>query len=160
MDHTWSSNSSLITVLLRVAARPGAEQRDTVIQNRLAKVQLLRDRFEMYWRTYSPVTDEHIRDAMLYPEDYMPVSVYEGVYRNDKERLRKYIAMTKLYEYLVFMHASQQLDIDDPLGKEWLPRWVSQLSTDQQFLEVNEYYRPYYEKFSGYVHGIRQRRSG
>jgi hypothetical protein len=35
------------------------------LQNRLTKAQLLRDRFEMYWRTYEPISQEHVMDFEL-----------------------------------------------------------------------------------------------
>ncbi|GEM_PF-2560786 len=42
----------------------------TRLQNRLLRAQLLRDRLDLYWKTYEPIADEQLQQFNDYPEDY------------------------------------------------------------------------------------------
>jgi hypothetical protein len=122
-----------------------------VIQNRLSKAQLLRDRFEMYWRTYDPISKEQVEELDMNPEDYMPTEQYRGVYRDNPGAKRRYLMLTQKYEYLAFLFALRQLGIRDPLGRHWLDNWVQDLSAEREFMEVNSHYRSYYPRFARLV---------
>jgi len=116
-------------------------------QFRLAKAQLLRDRFEMYIRTNEPVTDEHIKELKLYPADYMDVELYKLKYNNDQS-LRKYIYMATLYEYLAY---TQDMPYAKFLNSGFTEMWVNDLCQEDEFRDVHKYYEKYYPRFAEIV---------
>ncbi|MBZ5513045.1 MAG: hypothetical protein LAN70_18005 [Acidobacteriia bacterium] len=123
--------------------------------NRLLKAQLVRDRFEMYWQTYQPVTEEQVDGLKLYPEDYMKLDRYQASYAGDDAAIRKYIYMSALYEYLAFAHTLHHvLKVPDPVGPGWVTRWAEDLAGSAQFQDVHDEYRGYYPKFEAFVDGI------
>lgn len=124
--------------------------RQISIQNRIAKANLMRDRFEMYWKTYKPVTDDQVEDFHIYPEDWMPTSNYPK-YKNDENKIKKYIGMAQLFVYLAFNFYAMRLGIKDPFGRHWLRLWTADLTEEEEFLEVKDYYRPYYPEFCDFV---------
>ena len=83
----------------------------THLQNKLLRAQLLRDRLEMYWKTYEPVSDDHIREFNDYPDDYMDTQVYESRYKGNTNAIRRYIYTSMLYEYLAFTYSLKTLSI-------------------------------------------------
>lgn len=119
----------------------------SVIQNRLLKSQILKDRFEMYWKTYEPISREEVEELKIYPKDYMNSQKYEKEYKNDDTAIRRYIGMSKLYEYLAFTYTLKQLKIPDPLGPSWLEIWTRELVNVKEFCDVHEHYRNYYPPF-------------
>jgi len=123
----------------------------TRLQNRLLRAQLLRDRLDMYWKTYEPVTDEHVREFNDYPEDYMHRQLYERSYKGHPEAIRRYIYMSMLYEYLAFTYGLKTLSIGDPLGYHWTRRWTRDLSAAKEFQDVHEQYRGYYPHYEAFV---------
>lgn len=123
----------------------------TVLQNKFLRAQLLRDRFEMYWKTYEPVTDDEVAELQRFPEDYMDRDLYDRKYAGHEDRIRKYISMLQLYEYLAFTHGLQTLGLEDPLGYEWTRRWTRDLIHEEEFLEVHNYHRFYYERFAKFI---------
>jgi len=121
-------------------------------QNTLLKAQLLRDRFEMYWKTYEPISDELVSQVELYPQDYMDAKRYHAAYRGKRDAIRRYLYISMLYENLAFTYAlHQRLRIRDPLGKNWRERWTRELTTSQEFQDVNKYYGDYYPDFKAEV---------
>jgi len=125
-----------------------------VIQNRLAKAQILRDRFEMYWQTYSPVTDAHIAELRLAPDEYVPLEKYETEYSKSEAAIRKLIGMGMLYEYLAFLHTLRAMRVPDPLGQEWLAIWTADLAKHKEFRDVHEHWRDYYPAYAAFVDAI------
>ena len=123
----------------------------TIIQNRLSKAQLLRDRFEMYWRTYEPVSDQEVAEFHLKPTDYVTQDQYETQYKNDDKAIRKSIMMAKHYEYLAFLHTLKSMGIQDPLGTRWGELWTPFFATDKHFRDIHENYPGYYPKFEKFV---------
>ena len=118
------------------------------IQNRLAKAQILRDRFEMYWKTYEPVSEGQIAEFHMNPEDYVEKNKYEAQYKDNEYAVRKYIGMAQLYEYLAFLYTLRQMRVPDPLGEHWLDTWVRSLLSNVEFRDVHEHYRQYYPAFA------------
>ncbi len=128
----------------------------TTIQTRLLNAQLVKDRLELYWETYRPVTAEQVDEFKFYPEDYMELDLYEKRYKLDAAAIRRYIYMSELYEYLAFTHSLQSLDVPDPLGEHWVATWTRDLIESSEFLDVNEQYGEYYPVFKSFVERIRQ----
>lgn len=125
--------------------------RQISIQNRIAKASLMRDRFEMYWKTYNPVTDEEVEDFKRHPDDWMSVSNYNISYKDDAKAIKQYIWMAKLFEYLAFIFYGKKLGIKDPFGDHWLRLWTTDLTAHKEFIEVKDYYQPYYPEFCKFV---------
>jgi len=125
----------------------------THLQNRLLGAQLLRDRLELYWRTYDPVSDGHVQAFREFPEDYFITSQdYASRYADaPPEVIRRHIQMAMLYEYLAFTHNLESQGIGDPLGNDWMERWTLHHVTDPEFLKVHENYRGFYPKFERFV---------
>jgi hypothetical protein len=121
------------------------------LQNKVLNAQLLRDRFEMYWQTYEPVTQEEVQELHLYPDDYMDIIKYETVYKNDPIKIKRYIGLLSLYEYLAFSYTMKRLRLPDPLGYQWTESWASDLLEYPEFKEVHEYHKEYYPEFAKYV---------
>jgi len=120
----------------------------------------MRDRFETYWRTYQPVSDAQVENVHLYPEDWMSSEKYEE-YRNDDKVIKRYIAMSQLFEYLAFAFYGKKLGIKDPLGDHWIRLWTTELAeTNKQFLEVMDYYRAYYPEFCNFIESCRDTKAG
>src|SRR5262249_11895189 len=106
---------------------------------------------DMYWKTYEPIGDDQIRDFEQNPIDYMPYDLYESEYKEDKMKIRKYIMLAQLFEYLAFLFALQKLRISDPFGHECLRLWTSDLSAHREFIEIKNHYRRYYPDFCKYA---------
>lgn len=117
-------------------------------QSKLAKAQLLRDRFEMYARTYEPVTDEQVKELKLYPADYMEPAVYQQKYQADDQAIRKYIYMTVLYEYLAFTHQMPPIEL---VATNFLGMWVNDLLAEPVFHDVHKCCGKYYPDFGKFV---------
>ncbi|MBI3089690.1 MAG: hypothetical protein HYY96_03410 [Candidatus Tectomicrobia bacterium] len=124
-----------------------------VIQNRLLKAQVLDSRFQMYWKTYEPVSDAEVEQVNLYPEDYMSEERYQ-IYRENPTAIRKYLGLLSLYEYLAFSYSLKKLRLPDPLGYTWTERWAKDLLGYPEFLEVHNYHREYYPDFAKYIDSL------
>ena len=74
------------------------------IANRLSKAQILKDRFEMYWKVTHHPTDQREVDAMRAdPEkSYLDINRFNEYYKGDDNRIRNYIEYSEVYEYLRF----------------------------------------------------------
>ena len=103
--------------ILRATQRQAGIQADALsVQNRLLHAQILSQRFEMYWKTYAPITDEEVEQVALIPEDWMDPKKFEEKYKDDKSALRRYVSLVRCYEYLALMSTMKKLEIPDPLG--------------------------------------------
>ncbi len=122
-----------------------------IIQNRLFKAQLLRDRFQMYWKMYEPISDEEVKDLKIFPEDWIVPEKFETEYQNNDDRIKKYIRMSRLYEYLAFTFKLRKHKLPDPLGEEWLEIWLQGLVKEKEFRDVHFYYGNFYPDFKSLV---------
>lgn len=123
------------------------------IANSLAKAQILKDRFEMYWKVTHEPTPQAAIDALRSDpaRSYLDIDRFEEFYRHDDGRIRNYIEYGKIYEYLAFLFALRKMGIKDPLGPNWFPNWIADLIKNEEFLDVDKQYRDYYPEFSKYV---------
>ena len=122
-----------------------------IVQNRIFRAQVLRDRFEMYWKIWEPVSDAQVNELRLYPDDYLSKDKYESHYQNDDKALRKYIYMLNVYEYLAFSYATRRLSLPEPLGRKWTTRWLTDLVEENTFLEVHEYHKSFYPEIAAFI---------
>jgi len=127
-----------------------------VTQNRIFKAQMLKDRFDMYWKILEPVSAGSLNQLALYPDDYMDRTLYESTYKGNSDAIRKYMYMLQIYEYLAFCYGLKQYKLPDPLGYEWTERWTRELLSEKEFCEVHRYFAPYYPYFASYVDGLLQ----
>ncbi len=67
-----------------------------------------------------------------------------------------HIYMSKLYEYLAFTSTLRELDVPDPLGQNWIERWLKDLVASAEFMDVNSQYADFYPTFSAWVDQIRE----
>lgn len=121
------------------------------IQNRLFKAQLLKDRFQMYWKMYEPISNKEVHDLKMFPEDWIEKSKYETDYKNKENAMKKYIRMSKIYEYLAFTFKLREQNLPDPLGEKWLENWLKGLVKEKEFKDVHLYYGNYYPDFKELV---------
>jgi hypothetical protein len=119
--------------------------------------QVLGQRFEMYWTTFAPITDEEVDQVALLPEDWMDPELFKSKYKNDREALRRYLGLAKCYEYLALMSTMRKLEIPDPLGYAWTELWTRHLAERKEFLEINDYYKSYYPEFAEVVESLSER---
>jgi hypothetical protein len=140
-----------IAILIVLAGTLIFVWRQHIIQNRVLKAQILRDRLEMYWKTYQPVSDEEVKEFHLLVEDYMDKIKYENNYKDNDEAIRKYITLLRLYEYLAFTYSLKRLKLPDPLGGEWTEHWIRDLFDYKEFLDVHEYHKYYYPEFRKFI---------
>ena len=154
----WIQLGSLIVILLTLVVL--AYQ--VFLQNQSAKAQLLHDRFEMYWGTYEPVTDNQVKEFHLNPEDYVQHDRYEAFYKKKENdaAVRKCILMAQRYEYLAFLHTLRRMGIADPMGDHWLNKWVTDLLDSREFRDVHDYYRNYYPAFASAVDALTKSKDG
>lgn len=131
----------------------------TRLQNKVMQAQLLRDRLDLYWKTYEPVTEEQVQHLHANPEDYyLKPEEYAERYRGNTARVKRLIQMSMLYEYMAFTHELESLKIGDPLGREWMERWTRQLISDEEFLTVHRNFHGFYPHYEKYVDQIRSER--
>ncbi|MBM4301877.1 MAG: hypothetical protein FJ121_10200 [Deltaproteobacteria bacterium] len=109
---------------------------------------------EMYWKTYEPVSDRAIEQIHLIPEDYMNIEKYNKYYKDNKKSIRRYMTLLQLYEYLAFTYSLKILRLPDPLTYTWTELWTESLLKYQEFLDIHEYHRPYYERYAEFVDSI------
>ena len=115
--------------------------------NRLFNAQVLKDRFEIYWKTYDPISDSQITEFELIPEDYINLEKYEKHYKGEKDAIRKYLIYLQLYEYLAFSHKLDELGITDPLGHV-TEKWTRDLLKVNEFIDVHDHQKRFYPEFS------------
>ena len=145
----WAPLGAIILTLINV----GFLTVQVLRQNKISKAQLLKDRFEMYWKIYGSITDDEIKLVHARPEDFMPRETYVK-FKEEDEVLRKYVLMSELVEYLAFTHELKNYGIKDTFGSDWVKLWTRDLKAVPEFLEIKEYYRDYYPKFAKFVDGI------
>jgi hypothetical protein len=120
-------------------------------QNKFLRGQLHRDRFDMYWKTYDPISKDEIREFKIYPENWMDKKIYHNKYKGRKKLIRKYLMFSKQYEYLAFSFRLITLKVPDSLGHDWTKKWLNDLLEKEEFLDVHEYYKEYYPELARYI---------
>ena len=149
-----------LAILAVLAATLTAVFRQLMIHNRLLQAQILRDRFDMYWKTYEPVSDADMEELRLVPDDYMNLQKYETTYKNNPTALRKYVSLLQTYEYLAFCFLLKRLQLPDPLGYAWTEKWATDLLEHKEFVDVHQHQKKYYPEFAEFIaRAIRKRES-
>lgn len=136
----------LLTLLLLI--------QQLLLQNRLARAELIRGQLEMYWRTLAPVTADQVRDFKSFPEDWMHWSNLEvrRRYEGNDTNIMKYLGCTIRCEYLASLHHMQrELAAQGPMSRAWLAHWTDDLMTEVEFRDALEYYQRYYPQFHEYA---------
>ena len=105
----------------------------------------------MYWKMYEPISDEEVKDLKIFPEDWIVPEKFETEYQNNDDRIKKYIRMSRLYEYLAFTFKLRKHKLPDPLGEEWLEIWLQGLVKEKEFRDVHFYYGNFYPDFKSLV---------
>ena len=142
VDYFQVVNVLIITVTLIILVW------QAIIQNRVSKAQLLRDRFEMYWQLWQPVSDEQVAEFQMIPAEAIDMEIYETKYKNDAPAIRKYIILAQIYEYLAFLHTLKEMGIEDPLGEHWEDTYIMDLLNFPEFLDVHKSYYDFYPPFA------------
>lgn len=126
-------------------------------QRKMLMAQLLKDSFEMYWKTLDPIPEQAVAQLSLYPDDYMGRKLYETKYKGDADAIRKYILMLHVYEYLAFTYYGlKRHGLPDPfVGYDWTKMWTKDLVAEQEFLDVNDYQGRFYPDFASFVDKLR-----
>jgi hypothetical protein len=121
-------------------------------QNRLFKAQILKDRFEMYWRNYEPISMELVEELKLYPEEFMAKNLYDSDYKGKDNSIRRYIFQSRTYEYLAFIYTlHKELKVPDLIGEQWSDFWIRDLVISKEFRDAHLAYGKYYPKFKAIV---------
>lgn len=94
----------------------------------------------------------------LYHDDCMDLEIYETVYKNDPLKIKRYIGLLSLYEYLAFSYTMKELQLPDPLGYQWTERWATDLLEYPEFRQIHEYHKEYYPEFANYIDEALQER--
>ena len=123
--------------------------------NRLFFAQVLRDRFDIYWKTYNPISDAQINEFELFPDDYIIIEKYENDYKGKKDAIHKYLICLQLYEYLAFAFKLKDAKIIDPMG-QWTKEWARDLCDKKEFMDVHDYHKRFYPNFGKYIDEIHQ----
>ena len=119
-----------------------------VYQIMLARANLLACRTDMYRWVHSAITQDDLADCHAYPEMIMARARFDDAYRDKPEALRRYLKLSRIYEYLALAHILEQYKVADSFGIAWGRTWGKVLMDDDMFKEVDEYYRPFYTPFS------------
>jgi hypothetical protein len=123
-------------------------------QNMILKAQLNRDRFEMYWKTYDPITKDEIKEFEIFPEDYIDLRIYKEKYENNNKKIIKYLMVSKRYDYLAFSYNLKKLKLRDTLGFFWTENWIKDLIKVDEFLHVHEFNKEYYPELTEFIDNI------
>lgn len=126
----------------------------TRTQNRMLKAQVSRDRFETFWQTVrSSVSEDDLRAFYSLRDDYIDSPVFKESYEGNDEKIRRYMKLLNLYDYLAFMHSQQKLRLPDPL-KEFAAQWAKDLLVHPEFLDVHKCHKEYYPEFAAFLEEI------
>lgn len=120
-------------------------------QTKIMRAEQLRDSFTMYWQTYDPVTSDQLDEVVRFPDDYFDIDVYAASYAGKPDRIRRYLRMSKMYEYLAYSSKLHEMRLQDPFGKEWVERWTRDLVLVPEFCDVHRYYASWYPEYSRLV---------
>lgn len=125
----------------------------TTTQNKLIKVQILKDKFDMYAQSQLPITDELLEMAYANPDRYMEKDVFEKNYKNDKASLRRFLYYDNLYQYFALRYSIEKVGLPSP-NKKALETWIGDILNEAEFIEVHYANRDYFPEFGKYVDGL------
>jgi hypothetical protein len=145
-----------LLILLILTVTLLAIYKQTLVQNNLFKAQLLKDRYDMFLDAYAPVNDEQVRDFKEFPDNFIKDEIYQNKYKCNDKKIRRYITISNLYEYLAFTYKMRSLGVPDLLGENWLEQWTKDLLNEEEFLDVHNSYSGYYPDFEEFVNKLRQ----
>jgi hypothetical protein len=125
----------------------------TLMQNRLFRAQILKDKFDMYTQCQIPITDERLEIVYANPDRYMPRDVFDTLYKNDRAALRAFLYYDNLYQYLGLRYSMEKIGLPDP-NKDALKVWILELLDDPKFLQVHYSNKKYFGQFGIYVDNL------
>lgn len=143
-----------LSMLAVIAASVATLIWQTIIQNRVLRAQLLRDRLDTYWFTYKPITDADVETLRAYPEDFMTRDLYYERYAENTDAIKRYIAMSQIYEFLAFSYPIKGMKPDDPVGPAWIKKWTEDLLDSTEFIDVHKQYAGYYPPYEAMVNEL------
>ncbi len=151
---TIVGNGIQFAILIVLALTLYAILKQLRLYNKLFNAQVLRDRFDMYWKTYDPISDSRINEFELIPDGYINLEKYDNYYKGRKDAIHKYLIYLQLYEYLAFAHKLDEMGITDPLGHA-TKKWTRDLIKENEFIDVHDYNKRFYPEFAKLVEGYR-----
>ena len=137
---------------------------------------LSRNRYDTFYESWD-VTDEDVRQFKSKPhlyvdDDAVDNHTYEE-WKRDDNKIRDFLIIVQLYEYLAFAHAStcskkylgrwrigkywewmrKNIDLNyfDPYDEQWIKRWIDLLRRDPYFKYVHGSYKYDHPEFHAYV---------
>ena len=143
-----------IAILLVLTATLIAALFQLRTQNTLLKAQVITQRLRTYWRTYEPVSDEQAKEMEFYPDDYMDPHRFYEAYAGKSDKIKKYIGILMIYEYLAFSYSLKDIGGAEPVGDEWIQHWARDLAVHPEFRDVHEWHRDYYPAFAKTINKI------
>ncbi len=132
-------------------------------QDKMLKVQLLKDRITMGWLTDEPITEEHINNVKLLPDKFIPdeykdicinlsTSNSNDEQKNNMVKIGKYLYLAKVYDYFLYVFiSSSSLKIKDPLGTAWQDFWIKELVKDDVFNKIRQLNETSYRGFETFL---------
>ncbi len=128
----------------------------SIMQNRLFRVQMMQARLAMSEAAFAPISDTYVNDFEAYPEERMDKRVYETRYRFNKKAVRRYLKLERIYRYLAFVFVMRRLKLGDPFGRG-VSIWAEELCRDDIFVDVHTYQKAYYPELARFIDGIIQK---
>lgn len=119
------------------------------IARRHFTAQALRDRFEMYQWVEQPITDDEVRLAQEFWEEYFSKEAFTTKYREDAVKTRRYIACLRKYHFLLYTKA-YETTLTDPYKVD-IATWVRELAKIEEFRDVHARYYYYYPALARYL---------
>ncbi len=105
----------------------------------------------MYWKIYEAVSERQIAELKIMPEDYMDIKKYKDVYSQNDKMLIKYFKTLQTYEYMAFNYSLRSYKMPDPIGPQFLDKWVNYLHNMQEFKDIHAYIGDSYPIFKKYI---------
>jgi hypothetical protein len=141
----------LIFIILVLTACSYYKQ--TRLQKEIHKSQQLKTRYEMYLKTHGCVSDQEIKDFKAFPNGVIKREIYDRKrqYYAENEKIRRYLTVSKLYEFLAFIYETKQLKIPNYLGVNWIKEWTKDLLKENAFHDAHETISIYYNDFKDFI---------
>lgn len=117
------------------------------------KSQLLKVRYEMYLKTFDNVSDQEMKDFKTFPNSVLKRHVFNDKreYYAKDEKIRRYLTVSKLYEFLAFIYETKQLKLPNYLGDNWINKWTKDLLQENAFHDAHETNGSFYNSFSEFI---------
>jgi hypothetical protein len=143
---------AVLVYTVRLQNREISEQFEN--QSRIMKSQLVRDQFDFYWRSYDPITADHISDFKIDHGEYMDEELYIGKYKGNDQLIRRYIHISQLYEILAFSLLIERANEGEGynlLGMDWINAYCRRLAKDEVFRDIHQQYKGFYKEFEDFI---------